>query len=454
MLGVWKRLPARYVVPGLFLLYFVSAAALPSPFLALLLGLAVLFAAREWDLAGGVAAAVAMIPALAFGWWRTSGAVTGMDDSAFVVSWLARAYAFAWLALAFLGGYVGALSHKARQLDRVNAHLRQVQEQLTALHQIALSLSATLDISRLLETMLERLGQLWGYEHGAILLADEATGELIVAAARDYAITPGERMPPDRGICGDVFRSGRPALVGDVTKDTRYFHGVPGARSELAVPLIWEGRTIGVLNFESKHLNAYGADDLDLLTTVADQAAVAIGNARLHQQTRDLAITDQQTGLFNYRHFQERLAVTVRDAQLMGTHASLLMLDLDFFKRCNDTYGHPTGDAVLQQFARLVRESCRADDQVFRYGGEEFTVILPGAPEEVAVRVAERIREKVAQYPFTNRAGRQLEFQLTVSIGVACHPQDGLTHVDLLIAADKALYAAKTGGRNRVVSAQ
>ncbi|HWI51904.1 MAG TPA: sensor domain-containing diguanylate cyclase [Symbiobacteriaceae bacterium] len=395
MPGIRKWLPARFVVPGLFLLYLLLTAAWPSPVLTLPLGLAVLVA---------------------------------------------------------LLVYVGHVTRQTRELDRVNANLRHAQQQLTALHQIALSLSTTLDVHRLMEIILEQLGQFWGYYHGAILLIDEQSGELIVAAARDYSRAAGQHFAPDRGICGHVFRTGQPVLVHDVTKDPRYIEGVPGARSELAVPLIWEGRTLGVLNVESHEVAAYTRADLDLLTTVAEQAAASFGNARLHAETRDLAITDSHTGLFNYRHFQEQLAVAVREAQLMATHVSLLMLDLDFFKRCNDTYGHPTGDAVLQQFARVVRESCRTGDQVFRYGGEEFTVILPGAQEEVAVRVAERIRERVAQYGFVTRSGRRLDFQITVSIGVSSYPRDCLSHGDLLIAADKALYAAKAGGRNRVVS--
>jgi len=391
-IGNW--LPGRFVVPGLFLIYLLLTAAWPSPLLTLTLGLAVLCA---------------------------------------------------------LLVYVGHVTRQTRELDRVNANLRHAQQQLTALHQIALSLSTTLDVHRLMEIILEQLGQLWGYYHGAILLIDEQSGELIVAAARDYS-RAGQRLSTDRGICGHVFRTGQPLMIDDVTIDPRYIEGVPGARSELAVPLIWEGRTLGVLNVESHEMAAYTRADLDLLTTVAEQAAASFGNARLHAETRDLAITDSHTGLFNYRHFQEQLAVAVREAQLMATHVSLLMLDLDFFKRCNDTYGHPTGDAVLQQFARVVRESCRTGDQVFRYGGEEFTVILPGAQEEVALRVAERIRERVALHGFVTRSGRRLDFQITVSIGVSSYPRDCLSHGDLLIAADKALYAAKASGRNRVVT--
>ncbi|HWI63324.1 MAG TPA: sensor domain-containing diguanylate cyclase [Symbiobacteriaceae bacterium] len=456
MRGMWKQLPAHFVVAGLGTLYLVLTTLRPSPYLAILLGMAVVAAAQAWDRWGSIGSALLAIPALFYAWLRVSKSdiVASMGDhSPFVVAWIGRGYMLIWLALALLAWYVCRLSHRTRELEAASAHLRHVEQQLTALHKIALSLSTTLDVSRLLEIILEQLGQLWGYDHGAILLYDKETNDLVIAAARDYARPLGERFAADQGICGQVFQSGQPMLVGDVKQDARYIEGIPGARSELAVPLIWEGKTLGVLNVESQSPHAYCQTDVDLLSTVAEQAAASIGNARLHQETRDLAITDPHTGLFNYRHFQDQLAVAVRESQLMATPASLLMLDLDFFKRCNDTYGHPTGDAVLQQLARVLRDSTRAHDQVFRYGGEEFAVILPGTSEEAAVRVAERIRERVAAYGFITRSGRRLDFPITVSIGVSCYPKDGLTHVDLLIAADKSLYAAKAGGRNRVVAA-
>ena len=358
-----------------------------------------------------------------------------------------------WLGLLAMAVLALYLARQTRALHRANANLQAAQQRLTALHQIALSLSTTLDVGRLLETVLVQLRQLWGYDHGAILLVDEATGELVVAAASGYTEGPGHRLPSDQGICSVVARTGEPIFVPDVALDPRYLQGVQGARSELAVPLVWEGRILGVLNVESNTPNAYGPADLDLLTTVAEQAAAALGNARLHQQTRNLAITDPHTGLYNYRYFQEQVAAVVRDAQLAGGTCSLLMMDVDHFKKVNDTYGHPTGDAILQQVARALKESCRQEDLLFRYAGDEFAILLPEATGDVASRVAERVRERVAGYTFTTRSGRRLDFGITVSLGVAAYPCDGMTPVDLLLAADTALYAAKGAGRNRVVVA-
>jgi diguanylate cyclase (GGDEF)-like protein len=382
----------QYVSPGLFLLLLPAAAFLPPAWRALVLGLAVVTCA-------------------------------------------------------------GLLVRSARRAAALQGELNQAQQRLKAVHQIALSLSTTLDIDHLLEIILAQLGQLWGYDFGAVLLRDEASGELVLTAAHGYIQEQGYRVPGDEGLCGEVLRTGRPICVGNVAHDPRYIAGVPGAQSELAVPLIWEDRILGVLNVESQSANAYSAADLTLLTTVAEQAAGAIGNARLHLATATLAITDEQTELYNYRHFQEELTAAVRSAQLTGQPWSLIMIDLDHFKRCNDTYGHPTGDAILQQVARVLRESCRVDDLLFRYGGEEFTVILPATAYADALRVAERVRERVASHPFMTRSGRPLDFVLTASLGVATCPRDGLTPVDLVLAADRALYTAKQTGRNRVTGA-
>jgi len=174
---------------------------------------------------------------------------------------------------------------------------------------------------------------------------------------------------------------------------------------------------------------------------------LAEANARLAQ----LAVTDGLTGLYNHRHFHERLTLEVERSQRSGLPLSLLMLDVDHFKQFNDTYGHPSGDEVLRQLARVLGDTRRANDVVARYGGEEFAVILVDTPKFTAAKVAERVRERIYDNDFSEaapRAGR-----LSVSIGVATFPDDGTDAEALVRSADTALYAAKRAGRNRVVLA-
>jgi diguanylate cyclase (GGDEF)-like protein len=172
---------------------------------------------------------------------------------------------------------------------------------------------------------------------------------------------------------------------------------------------------------------------------------LAEANARLAQ----LAVTDGLTGLYNHRHFHERLTLEVERSQRSGLPLSLLMLDVDHFKQFNDTFGHPAGDEVLRQLARVLTDTRRANDVVARYGGEEFAVILVDTAKFTAAKVAERVRERIAAHDFSDAA--QKAGKISVSLGVATFAEDGTDAEALVRSADTALYAAKRAGRNRVV---
>lgn len=441
-----KQLGPWLTVLGLLGLYWLGTSYTRLPWLFPLLLLAVFLAARAWELPGGVAAALASVLLWGLSLWQVRGLELLQDH------WLVAGYASAGLAIIMAGAALGFLERQQRGSCDLANQLSQSADRLKLVQRIALSLSSTRDINQLLELVLDQLGQIWPEDGAAVLLADERKRDLVVTAVRGSILRPGTRVS-SRSICGEVYRTGRPLCVSDVTKEKRYALGLEGTRSELAVPLVWDRQVVGVLNMESRRPNAYNQADVNLLTTVAEQAASAIGNARLYQQTQRLVVTDAQTGLYNYRHFQDRLALVLREAQLTGQPFALIMMDLDHFKQCNDTYGHPTGDAVLRQTAAILQESCRHEDLIFRYGGDEFAILLPNSSGEAAMKVGERIREQLSNFPFTTRSGRPLDVPLTVSLGVASYPRDGITAVDIVLAADKALYAAKNAGRNRVDSA-
>ena len=170
------------------------------------------------------------------------------------------------------------------------------------------------------------------------------------------------------------------------------------------------------------------------------------------QHLEQLLMVDEKTGLFNFREFERRLRQEWERSTRYEVPLSLVFLDIDRFKSVNDTLGHPAGDEILREFATLVAGGARANDVAARYGGEEFSVILPHTESDMAVRVAERIRKAVADFTFLMS---ERPTRITVSAGVATFPADGITSVDALVrAADTALYAAKDGGRNRVVQAR
>jgi diguanylate cyclase (GGDEF)-like protein len=175
---------------------------------------------------------------------------------------------------------------------------------------------------------------------------------------------------------------------------------------------------------------------------------LAEANSRLAQ----LAVTDGLTGLFNHRHLHERLALEIERSARNGLPLSLLMIDVDHFKSYNDRHGHPAGDELLRQLARIMGDGRRANDFVARYGGEEFAIVLVDTPKFTAAQVAERLRARVAEYPFEHREEQPLG-HLSVSIGVSSFPDDAVESETLIRAADQALYRAKHEGRNCVILA-
>jgi diguanylate cyclase (GGDEF)-like protein len=205
-------------------------------------------------------------------------------------------------------------------------------------------------------------------------------------------------------------------------------------------------RLIGELSAKNRALLEMNRE---LEAKVAERSAeLAEANTRLAQ----LAVTDGLTSLYNHRHFHERLALEVERSQRNGLPMSLLMIDVDHFKHYNDHHGHPAGDELLRQLARLMTDGRRANDFVARYGGEEFAIVLVDTPKLTAAQVAERLRDRVAGFGVA-QAGTQPLGRVSISVGVASFPDDATSPEALVRAADAALYHAKHAGRDRVVLA-
>jgi diguanylate cyclase (GGDEF)-like protein/putative nucleotidyltransferase with HDIG domain len=213
---------------------------------------------------------------------------------------------------------------------------------------------------------------------------------------------------------------------------------------ELFCPLKSHGKLVGILGLSKKRSRqVFTQEDIEFVISVANQAGVIVENAQLYSQAMTWAITDGLTRLYNHRYMHECLDKEIARGTRFGSTFSIIMIDLDFFKTYNDTYGHLAGDDVLTGIGKCIQASIRNVDIAFRYGGEEFAVILPETTTEGAYLVAERIREKIEQKVFNGRSF------ITASLGIASWPTDGVTKEQLLVSADKALYAAKATGRNR-----
>lgn len=285
-------------------------------------------------------------------------------------------------------------------------------------------------------------------DHASLRLFDEERRELL-STARSGA---GLSLPPTGfragfGVLGIVADAGRAALVADTELDPR-FEPVPGGfpvRSLVAVPMMAGGHVVGVLSASSPVPDAFTERDRDLAQLLANCTAPAIETARLAH----LAVTDDLTRAFNFRYLASRLEQERGLARRYGDAFSVLMMDLDHFKRVNDTHGHAIGDEVLRGFVDRVRTEVREPDVLIRRGGEEFLLLMPSTGAAEAVAVAERIRVAVRDAPIAVPNGPAVP--LTVSIGVATFQDDEPVSA-LEARADAALYRAKQTGRDRVVS--
>jgi diguanylate cyclase (GGDEF)-like protein len=219
-------------------------------------------------------------------------------------------------------------------------------------------------------------------------------------------------------------------------------------RIELIVPLQFKGQINGILCLKNKEPDfgtTYTTGEQRFIDILAGFASVAIENARLYE----MATLDRKTKLFNHGYFQNRLMEEIERAERYRTDLALIMMDLDHFKKVNDTYGHVVGDEVLIKVAKTIQEQVRSFDIPARFGGEEFTVILPETNSESAIKVAERLRHHIGKLAFTTPKGN---FSVTVSIGISNFRHSASITEDIFIEqADKSLYYAKQHGRNQVV---
>ena len=209
---------------------------------------------------------------------------------------------------------------------------------------------------------------------------------------------------------------------------------------------------LGILAVACYRPNAFGEDDIVLLSNVAQQAALAVDNARHHATVEDQARRDSLTGVFNNKHLHLQLAETFARCRAENRPLSVIMVDIDHFKDYNDTYGHVIGDEVLRRVAQTIEERVPPGSIVGRWGGEEFTIILPGATAEGAYAVAENLRRGMSEMPLRTGSNRSIPTP-TISQGIAAYPNNAASDDELILLADKALYKAKETGRSGIMTA-
>jgi diguanylate cyclase (GGDEF)-like protein/PAS domain S-box-containing protein len=341
---------------------------------------------------------------------------------------------------------------------RVQEENERRSKQLAALHETSVELIAELDLNTLLHFITRRaLGLIGGTNCHCYLYRPESDLMERVASAGPE-LTPHKMVRQrSEGFVGHIWETGAPLLVND-------YHSWPGRKREydslpsralVGAPIRWGEELLGIIDTMAYLPHQYTQTDLDVLGMFAAQAALAIRNARLYRKIEQISATDELTDLFNRRGFFQLGEREFERALRFGRPLAALMLDIDHFKRVNDTYGHPIGDLVLRALADCLRQSTRGIDVAGRYGGEEFTLLLPETDHPVAIQIAERLRQSIADLSIPIRRGKgnpaPVDIRINVSIGVAFMQQD-IPNLSVLIDhADQALYGAKNSGRNCVV---
>lgn len=335
--------------------------------------------------------------------------------------------------------------------------LRFKLKRYDALAEFIDKLNQNLSLDDTLDTLIEESYAMLKYADltGIVYLSD-------AAAPQGLRLVRAKSSPPDALIKekqGDIFdqwvyRHTQPLLVEDTSSDFRFdFEKLKKASrrpvgSVIAACLVSENRPIGIIRFDSPHAKVFNLEDLRLLATMSDIASVAIDNAQYYQRTLELAIKDGLTGLYTHKFIVERLEQELERCGSGEGSLSIMLLDIDFFKKYNDSHGHFAGDAVLKNLSAALSDYFKKQNAaVGRFGGEEFLVILPSADRQEAFLEAENVRSAVQEKIVMIR---RKPAAITVSIGVACFPQDAKRADDLIEKADSALYEAKRRGRNRV----
>jgi len=330
------------------------------------------------------------------------------------------------------------------------------QQELETLMEIGKALTSLLDIEEVYQVVMDKISRLLRPDSWSLLMVDETTEELsfVIAVSPAAAELKKVRLAPGEGIAGWVARHGEPLLVPDVSRDDRFSAHVDRrsgftTRSIICVPLKARERTLGVIQLiNGMDQGEFARTDLNILSTIADFAAIAIDNARLIEKINQLTITDELTGLYNDRHFHALLEYEIERARRAATALSLVFIDLDHFKQVNDTFGHLTGSRLLKEVGQVIREKTRRINHAARYGGDEFVILLPGTDQEGALGMTNNLRKNLQNEDF--RADDGTPLKVTASFGIATYPVHASTKEELLRLADEAMYDVKKSTRDGV----
>ncbi|HVB35864.1 MAG TPA: sensor domain-containing diguanylate cyclase [Candidatus Acidoferrales bacterium] len=331
--------------------------------------------------------------------------------------------------------------------------------EISVFHELGKALTSSLQLDQVLRTIMEKINEVLRPDTWSLLLMDTEKQELYfeIATGEGADALKDVRIKLGQGIAGWVAQTGEVVVVPDTRKDSRFFSQVDEktktqTRSIVAVPVRFRDQCLGVIEL----INCVGdtgfsARELALLEALADYAAIAIENARHVQRIHELTITDDCTTLYNARHLNFMLDTEIYRSHRYSYEFSLIFIDLDHFKAVNDTHGHLMGSKLLGEIGTMVKSNCRLIDFAFRYGGDEFVLLLPQTSKDNACRVARRLHRLIKETEWLKNDA--LNVRITSSVGVASYPLDSADKAGLLHLADEAMYLVKNTTRDRVAAA-
>jgi diguanylate cyclase (GGDEF)-like protein len=328
---------------------------------------------------------------------------------------------------------------------------------LTIFHDVAKALTSSLDLDTILETIMQKMAAYFEPATWALIMLDEPTDDAYYAAPvdREFELLDEVRLKSGETLARWVIEHREPLVVQDLRHepqvDSETLHPeIPEECTVVCVPVRTGGRVLGVMELMNVDLGVYRQNEL-FLGAIADYAAIAIENARAVQRIQELSITDDCTRLYNQRHLFTVLDEEVHRSARFGYEFSLLFLDLDHFKTVNDKYGHIIGSKLIGMVGHSLREHLRLIDAAFRYGGDEFAILLPQTSRESGLLVARRIARVFHRTMWKPEEDTAID--LRASIGIAAYPQDASTPEEIVRRADEMMYQVKQSGRDNIAVA-
>jgi diguanylate cyclase (GGDEF)-like protein len=330
----------------------------------------------------------------------------------------------------------------------LSEQLKEREEELSVINSSSSILSSSLDIQEIFGPFISELKKVVDVAWASIVLTEENNLHCVALSSRDgSAYQVGDKVPLEGTGTGWVVTQKKSFVEPDISREMYFTTGQGfyqmGLRTMAYLPLIAKGRAIGSFIVASKLPSAYSQRHIKLLEQLASQIAMPLENSQLYAKAEKKARVDELTRLLNRRSLDEMIDSEIGRHSRYGGVFTLAILDLDSFKSFNDSYGHLSGDRLLRDVGHVIKSAIRNVDLAFRYGGDEFAILLPQTHIEDALQVLERVRERIA------RVVESGDIHVTSSIGLASWPDDGISHTDIIAAADSTLYRAKRSGGNR-----